>query len=383
MFKNDVDWAPTLHLGHQKFAKKNESQDERDRRAETRKRKREEMEQERQDVLFDTNVEVGNDQEWDDSMWDKEVQTEYTGELVVDFFNQEEFLKNDQKVKYYTSLPNGELLVEVFKLVVPFPGNKTEYYWKSFISTLMKLRLNCGLQDLAYRLQVSLSTMTRRYQEMIDMLYIRLKFLILWPERENLIKTMPLCFRSVYGVKVVAIIDCYEIRIKKPSNLVAKGATWSQYKQSNTVKILLGISPQGVTTFVSDSWGGRVSDKHLTRESGLLKKLLPGDILLADRGFDIAEDVGLMQASLEIPAFTKGLPQLSPVDIEKTRKLANLRIHIERVIGATRQRFSILSSTLPIQYMKSTTHDDIPVVDKIVRICSALNNLCVSAVPFM
>ena len=164
---------------------------------------------------------------------------------------------------------------------------------------------------------------------------------------------------------------------------MAKGATWSQYKQSNTVKILLGISPQGVTTFVSDSWGGRVSDKHLTRESGLLKKLLPGDILLADRGFDIAEDVGLMQASLEIPAFTKGLPQLSPVDIEKTRKLANLRIHIERVIGATRQRFSILSSTLPIQYMKSTTHDDIPVVDKIVRICSALNNLCVSAVPFM
>ena len=91
---------------------------------------------------------------------------------------------------------------------------------------------------------------------------------------------------------------------------------------------------------------------------------MPGDILLADRGFDIAEDIGLMQASLEIPAFTKGLPQLSPVDIEKTRKLANLRIHIERVIGATRQRFSILSSTLPIQYMKST-HDDIPVVDQL------------------
>ena len=88
---------------------------------------------------------------------------------------------------------------------------------------------------------------------------------------------------------------------------MAKGATWSQYKQANTVKILIGISPQGVTTFVSVSWGGRVSDKHLTRESGLLKKLLPGDILLADRGFDNAKDVGLMQASLEIPAFTKGL----------------------------------------------------------------------------
>ena len=51
------------------------------------------------------------------------------------------------------------------------------------------------------------------------------------------------------------------------------------------------------------------------------------------------------------------------------------------MIGATRQRFSILSSTLPIQYMKGSC-DDIPVVDKIVRICSALNNLRVSAVPF-
>ena len=132
-------------------------------------------------------MEVVNDQDWDDGLWDKEVQTECAGELVGDFFNQEEFIKNDQKVKYYTGLPNRELLMEVFKLVVPFPGNKEERYWKCFISTLMKLRLNFGLQDLAYRLQVSLSTMTRRYQEMIDMMYVRLNFLIFWPERENLI----------------------------------------------------------------------------------------------------------------------------------------------------------------------------------------------------
>ena len=55
---------------------KSESQDERDRRAETRKRKREE-------ILFDTNMEVGNDQEWDDNR-------KYRQSIVVDFFNQEE-----------------------------------------------------------------------------------------------------------------------------------------------------------------------------------------------------------------------------------------------------------------------------------------------------
>ena len=38
-------------------------------------------------------------------------------------------------------------------------------------------------------------------------------------------------------------------------------------------------------------------------------ELLPGDIVLADRGFDIAESVGLKQARLHIPAFTRGKEQ--------------------------------------------------------------------------
>ena len=36
-----------------------------------------------------------------------------------------------------------------------------------------------------------------------------------------------------------------------------------------------------------------------------------------------------VQASLKIPAFTHGCTQLSPQEIEKTRHLANVRIHIE------------------------------------------------------
>ena len=55
-----------------------------------------------------------------------------------------------------------------------------------------------------------------------------------------------------------------------------------------------------------DFWGGQVSDKHLTEHNGLLEKLLPGDIMLVDLGFDIGDSVSVMQAKLHILAFTKG-----------------------------------------------------------------------------
>ena len=139
--------------------------------------------------------------------------------------------------------------------------------------------------------------------------------------------------------------------MERPSNLKARAATWSNYKHHNTVKVLLGITPQSVISFVSDSWGGRVSDKYLTENCGILRKLLPGDILLADRGFDIRESVGVMQALLHVPAFMKGKKHLSALKVDETRSTANVRIHIECVIGCVWQRFSILQSTIPIHFL--------------------------------
>lgn len=54
---------------------------------------------------------------------------------------------------------------------------------------------------------------------------------------------------------------------------------------------------------------------------------------MADRGFAITESIALQQAKLVIPAFTKGKTQLDPVDVELTRGIAHVRIHVERVIG--------------------------------------------------
>ena len=73
--------------------------------------------------------------------------------------------------------------------------------------------------------------------------------------------------------------------------------------------------PQGTVAFVLEAWGGHASDKYITEHCGILKKSLPGDVILADRGFDMAESVGTMQARLHIPAFTKGKSQLSALEV--------------------------------------------------------------------
>ena len=381
MYTSNIDWSPSVNLGHGKIdeGKLKEAQERAERSCAIKRKREEAFQLDEQEHIYD--IEESTPGTFDDKL-DKMIETEHTGELPTDFFDQDYFTNDDHKVSYYTGLMNREMLLSVFELVIPFPGSKKDTYWRSFIITLMKLRLNLGHQDLAYRLGIPISTVSRHFHEMLDIMATRLDFLIFWPDREELQKTMPLCFRPIYGSKVVAIIDCYEIKIERPSNLAARGSTWSQYKNSNTVKILIAIAPQGVTTFLSASWGGRVSDKQLTRDSGIIQKLLPGDIVLGDRGFDIAEDLAMVQATLHIPAFTKGVSQLSPIDIQQTRKLANLRIHVERVIGATRQRYSILMSTLPIHFVAPKSPDELPTVDKIIRVCSALNNICVSVVPF-
>ena len=117
------------------------------------------------------------------------------------------------------------------------------------------------------------------------------------------------------------------------------------------MKFLIGIAPQGYITFI-DAWGGKVSDKHLTEQSKILENLLPGDVVLADRGFSIEESVGLYCASPKIAAFTKGKSQLSPFEDVETRKIAHVCIHVERVIGLARRKFQILQSrAMPIKFL--------------------------------
>lgn len=96
--------------------------------------------------------------------------------------------------------------------------------------------------------------------------------------------------------------------------------------------------------------------------------------MLADRGFDIKDAVGHMMSRLEIPAFTKNKTQLDPISIEQTRSIANVRIHVERVIGNVRKKYSMLEATQPVDFATSM-HGKPTTLDKIVLTSCALINM--------
>ena len=404
--KYNVDWVPTLNLGHEKKQDKTnlEQAAQRGQRASEKERKRKEQQEREQalaeeiaakklklnepggevcDILFENKPPA----QADASSQTQEFEYLFSEAPKQRPFVESELRNDDKKVNFYTGLPSFEILNTVFNQIERFVTRKSQLLtpFQEFVLTLMKLKLNMPLEDLAYRFNVSVPTVSRVFQAWMTVMDKRLSSFIKWPERENLWRTMPQCFQFSFGKKTTVIIDCFEVFIDRPSNLLARAQTFSSYKHHNTVKVLIGITPQGTISFVSKAWGGRTSDKFLTENCGIMEKLLPGDLVMADRGFTIHESLVFKQAELAIPAFTRVKDQLDPVDVEKTRGIANVRIHVERVIGLLRRKYTILSGTLPIDYlicnMNGSQEMATPMIDRIINVCSALVSLCPGIVP--
>lgn len=179
--------------------------------------------------------------------------------------------------------------------------------------------------------------------------------------------------------RLTGIIDCFEIFIEAPGNLKARAQCWSNYKHHTTMKFLISCNPLGAINFLSSAWGGRVSDVHLVRHSGLLS--LPdhhlGDQILADRGFTMREEfVTVAGLELLVPAFTKGRAQFSAQDIERYRQLSSVRIHI----GLMKNRYAILQGIIPLRMVNLTLKNEslqstFSRADKLVGCCAILTNL--------
>ena len=192
------------------------------------------------------------------------------------------------------------------------------------------------------------------------------------PSTDQVWATLPSIFKEKYPT-TYAIIDASEIFIETPSDLRMQSLTWSQYKHHNTFKFLIACTPNGAICSVSPVYVGSISDVKLTRCSGLLDELKdkPGITIMADKGFTIKDMLKDLHIELNITPFLHDRQQLAAKEVEG-RKIAAVRIHVERAIGRMKT-FSILKDTIPLSMARLS--------NQIVFVCAMLTNFLPVLVP--
>ena len=63
-------------------------------------------------------------------------------------------------------------------------------------------------------------------------------------------------------------------------------------------------------------------------QSGFLKKLTFGDLVHADMGFNVNDEIASAGAVLKITCCIKGKSQLSQYEVDTSRQLSNVRMHV-------------------------------------------------------
>ena len=101
-----------------------------------------------------------------------------------------------------------------------------------------------------------------------------------------------------------------------------------------------------VLSLLFQSCTGSISDRELTKKSGLLDLLERGDTVMAYRGFNIQDDLTPLGVRVNIPPFLKGKEQLDREELIETRRIASLLIHVEHAMERIKN-YHIFDKTIP------------------------------------
>lgn len=266
-------------------------------------------------------------------------------------FDIDQYKGNDDDVSFFVGFANYEIMVFCFNLLkdqahklnyggkvnddpnrLRKPGPKRKLsLWQEFTLVCMKLRLGLFEKDLAERFRISVSTVSDIYRTWVKFMRVELEpICINWPSKDQLFEYMPPVFKTMYP-RLVSIIDCTELQMESPSSLDKKSLCYSSYKSRTTLKSLIGITPSGVVSFCSDLYCGSISDPEIVKRSGFLEYLERGDYVMADKGFTIRDELAEVGACLVMPHFlSKDKKQFSKEEVIHNKKVASLRIHVER-----------------------------------------------------
>ena len=304
----------------------------------------------------------------------------------------EDLNRNNEKTRFYTGFISFAMFMHYFNTTLKHGADKL-HYWEGekrytnseklyhqsdnakpgpkrslrpideFLMVCMRLRLALVQEHLADIFHVSKSTVSRTLNTWINFLYDHAKSLVPWPTREQILCNLPKHFLDYKNCRIV--IDCTEVFTEKPSSLSAQWLTWSEYKHSNTFKLLVGVAPNGLVTFISRLWCGNASDRHIVEKDGLLPKLTSGDMIMADKGFTI-EDLLPVDVDLNMPPRIPGHRQMTQNEFFVTQGIASARIVVEMKMEQFKN-YRILSGTLPL----CESH----LAEQVIFLCLAWTNL--------
>lgn len=231
------------------------------------------------------------------------------------------------------------------------------------LMTLMKLKLGLSFTALSAIFAISRSTCSREFMTIIPILRAVLHQFIFWPSKESIQLNLPRCFSNYSATRV--ILDCTEFPVFSFKCLNCHNQTYSHYKGRHTLKIMIGIAPSSLITFVSSLYGGKASDKHIFNDSGILDLLQSGNAVMIDKGFFVEKECAEKNVEVIRPAFINPQEnQLSLEDAENSRNIASARVHIERAIERLKN-FKILHDEI--------TENIIPSKDVMIVICGLVN----------
>nr|XP_018906657.1 PREDICTED: uncharacterized protein LOC109036751 [Bemisia tabaci] len=252
--------------------------------------------------------------------------------------------------------------------IISFLQNYGKLSKSEIYISLRKIRLKEPNSLLSLYFNLSPSSISRSINKAMPIMAAFLKSFIFWPNRELIQKNVPPAFFSKYS-KVESIIDCFEIQIQKPSDAEKQAATWSSYKDCNTVKYLISMTPDGLVNFVSRGYTGRVSDLAIVRKSGFMDVLREGTVVMTDRGFkEVEAELRKKKCILVRPPSVAKDTKHTEEEVKLTKSVASLRIHIERAIRRVREyKFLEPHSTI--------NHNSLGIINHAVNIGCALVNL--------
>jgi hypothetical protein len=163
---------------------------------------------------------------------------------------------------------------------------------------------------------------------------------------ENL-RFLPASFEEDQSVRL--ILDCFDLKIGKPENPEIARQTYSPYRAMNSFKFLLGISPTGLISFVSEAFGGRASDDDICDLSDVWRIFEEGDSVYVDKGFRGSNAPS--HINITAPTFrNKNVHQLNLCQVKSSRSIAKLRSHVERAVRRIKT-FKILHN-MPYAFQK-------------------------------